>query len=94
MSISPDVIRKKQEAISILAPSLQYSIPPWDLLRNYSDPTPWEPPFQDAADRVLDGMFERVEKVLRNESTGIPVRLMRHKEWVAEYSKVRIQIPT
>ena len=46
LGISEDVIRRKQQAISILAPSLQYSIPPWHLLYNASDRTAWEPPFQ------------------------------------------------
>ena len=100
LGISDEVILRKQQAIAILAPSLQYSIPPWQLLSNSSDRTPWEPPFQarrlthampcrvfasrvwclqDAADRTLDGMFERAERLRTNRSTGIPTRLLRHK---------------
>ena len=48
---------------------------------------------QDAADRVLDGMFHRAERLRTNRSTGIPARLLRPKEWVAEYSSVRVQLP-
>jgi hypothetical protein len=100
LGISDEVILRKQQAIAILAPSLQYSIPPWQLLFNSSDRSPWEPPFQarrlthvmpcrvfasrvwclqDAADRTLDGMFERAERLRTNRSTGIPTRLLRHK---------------
>lgn len=71
-AIPPGVIRRKQEAIARIAPRLQYSIPPLPLLMNRSDDTRWDPPFPDAADMVLDGLFERVAHVLNGEPTGLP----------------------
>lgn len=100
-SIPKETILRKQQAIAVLAPSLQYSIPPMKYLlpRNISnkdglEEERWDPPFPDAVDRTIDGMFRRVDCVLANRSTGIPLRLMRPKDWVAAYSKVRIQLPS
>lgn len=93
LAIRPDVIEKKQRAIEVLASSLQYAIPPFHLLLNDSDTTPWEPPKPDAVSRALGGMFDRVNKVLKNVSTGIPHRLMSSQEWSQEYSAVKIQSP-
>ena len=93
LAISPEVIRRKQEAIAKYAPRIQYSTPPIDLLRNRSDETPWDPPFPDGVDATLDGLFERTRRVIRNETTGIPNRLQSGKEWGAEYDTVKIKIP-
>lgn len=92
-TIPLEIIRKKQAAIAVLAPSLQYSIPPLHLLKNISDVTAWSPPFADGVDRVIDGLFARIRNVLNNESTGIPGILMSSQEWAAQYFRERIQIP-
>lgn len=92
-SITPEVIRKKQLAIAELAPRVQFAIPPWQWLKNISDDTVWDPPFDDAAELALNGFFERTSRVVRNESTHIPHRLMTGREWASEYEIVRIQVP-
>jgi hypothetical protein len=92
-SISPEVIKKKQEAIALLAPKLQYAIPPVTTLENRSDVTPWDPPFKDAAEMALDGMFLRVQNVLKNESTNIPRVFLNATEWEQRYNTVKIQVP-
>jgi hypothetical protein len=89
-SISPEIIVKKQAALAILAPKVQYSIPPLELLKNISDETPWDPPFKDGVDMTLDGMFDRVQKVLKNEATNIPRIMLTAAEWVLRYSTVKI----
>ena len=92
-SIGADVIKKKQEAIALLAPKLQYAIPPLETLENRSDITKWDPPFKDAAEMALDGMFLRVRNVLKNESTNIPRVFLNATEWEQRYSTVMIQVP-
>lgn len=92
-AISPVIIQQKQAALAILAPRVQYSIPPIDLLRNRSDETVWDSPFKDAADLALDGMFDRAKNVINGEATNIPRLLLSPEEWVERYKKVRIQIP-
>jgi hypothetical protein len=92
--ISPDIIKKKQAAIAIIAPKIHYSIPPVQYLYNRSDETLWDPPFKDAADLTLDGMFERVENVLKNKSTNIPNKIFSTHEWLQKYNDIRIQIPS
>jgi uncharacterized membrane protein YgcG len=91
--IPPDVIRKKQWALAQVAPRIQYAIPPYELLVDKYDETPWDPPFHDAAEVALDGFFQRTQRMLRNESTHIPHRLMTGREWGADYDAVRVQIP-
>ena len=91
--IPDDTIRKKQAAIAVLAPSLQYSIPPMSLLDNKSTSLRWSPPFHDGVDRVIDGLFARVHNVLRNESTGIPNVFMSSQNWASQYYKTRVQVP-
>ena len=44
-----DVIRKKQAAIALYAPRLQYAMPPLEHLENRSDETVWNPPFKGTA---------------------------------------------
>lgn len=92
-SISPVIIRKKQAAIEIIAPSLQYALPPLDKLANLTDETLWDPPFEDGVDRAVDGWFARVHNVLNQQSTGIPAPLRSQIEWNTRYSTPRIQIP-
>jgi xyloglucan galactosyltransferase MUR3 len=90
--ISADVIRKKQLAISLLAPSLQYSLPPLHQLANLSDSSPWESPFSDAVDRIIDGLFRRTASAVRNKS--IDVREIRSRfAWEQDYKDVRIKVP-
>lgn len=93
MAIPSEVIRKKQQALAELAPRVQYAIPPYHLLRDKYDETPWDPPFKDAAEIALDGFFERTYRVVHNESTKIPHRLRTGREWGDDYNVVKIQEP-
>jgi hypothetical protein len=90
-SISPDIIKKKQIAISQIAPKIHYSIPPVQYLYNRSDETKWDPPFKDAADLTLDGMFKRVENILKNRSTNIPNPIFATQQWLTKYNDIIIQ---
>jgi hypothetical protein len=92
-AIPAETIRLKQIAIAKYAPSIQYSAPPLDLLKNRSDVTPWDPPFRDGVDCTLDGLFVRTGHSVRNQSTGIPHRLMTSREWSKEYDVVKVKIP-
>ena len=92
-AIPKDIIKLKQDAIALLAPRLQYAIPPLEKLKNRSDESLWDPPFKDAVDLTLDGMFTRVGKVLRNEPTNIPRILLSETMWKNRYETVRIQKP-
>jgi hypothetical protein len=58
--ITPDEIKKKQDAIMKLAPSLQYSIVP-PSYGNGSDPNgkKWEPPFIDAQEVIIRRILDR-----------------------------------
>ena len=85
-SLSPRVIERKQQAIAELAPRLQYSMPPLELLANISDETTWDPPFEDAVDVLLNGFAERARKIMQNMSSGIPEVLMSYSEWSQRYS--------
>ena len=92
-SIPLETIRLKQIAIAKHAPHIQYAMPPLELLKNRSDITPWEPPFKDGVDFTLDGLFIRASRVVNNQSTGIPHRLMTSREWSKEYDVVKVKIP-
>jgi xyloglucan galactosyltransferase MUR3 len=94
LNISPDIIRKKQLAIAEVAPRVQYAIPPSHLLRDKYDETTWDPPFHDAAEIAIDGFFERSERIMKNESTHIPHRLMSGRDWGQQYETVKIQAPS
>ncbi len=94
LNIHPEIIRRKQIALAEVAPRVQYAIPPLSLLENRFDETVWDPPFADAAEIALDGFFKRTEHMVKNESTGIPHRLMSGREWGAEYDMVKVQVPT
>lgn len=93
-SISPNIIKKKQIAISQIAPKIHYSIPPVQYLYNRSDETKWDPPFKDAADLTLDGMFKRIENVIKNRSTSIPNPIFSSHQWITKYNDIIIQEPT
>ena len=92
-AISATVIRKKQQAIERLAPRLQYSAPPLELLKNKYDTTQWDPPFEDGVDAILDGMFERTSRVVRNESNHNTHRVQSGREWGKEYNNVIVKEP-
>ena len=91
--IPASVILKKQERIALLAPKMQYSSPPIDLLKDKFDQTPWDPPFEDGVDAILDGLYVRTERVLRNETNYNVHRIQSGREWGKEYNQVMIQIP-
>jgi hypothetical protein len=93
LNIPPSVIRAKQEAIARVAPRVQYAIPPEALLKDRFDSTVWEPAFPDAVDATLDGMFQRVERLLNNQSTNIPTPFMLQKAWHQQYDVVIVKVP-
>jgi hypothetical protein len=93
LGISPAVIRLKQEAIARLAPRIQYSMPPLDKMRDRFDATPWDPPFADGVDVLLDGLHARWERIQRNQSSGIPPKVMTSREWSREYEVVKVKTP-
>lgn len=93
LKISPEVIRKKQDAIARLAPRIQYSIPPLQYLSNISDATTWDPPFPDGVDMLVSGLFERSHRIINNQSGGVPPILLSGKEWGQNYDVVKIKIP-
>jgi hypothetical protein len=82
------LIRKKQEALARIAPTLQYSMPPVEDLRDPADATVWEPPFHDGADLALEGMFDRTAHVVRNETVGIPRLIMEGRDWNFRYGQI------
>jgi xyloglucan galactosyltransferase MUR3 len=85
LAITPETIRRKQRAIAELAPRLQYSLPPLELLENIEDETTWDPPFEDAVDVIMNGFADRAEKVIRNVSTGIPEVRLTYSQWSQRY---------
>jgi len=93
-AISPEVIRKKQEMLAIVAPRVQYAMPAPQYLQDRYDNTTWDPPFKDGVELTLDGMFRRAHAVTHNHSTGLPARLMSGREWGREYNMVRVQVPS
>ena len=93
LSIPEDVIRKKQKMLAKVAPRVQYAIPPIEYLKNRSDETTWDPPFLDGAEITLNGMFDRVYKVLNNISTNIPNEKFISKTYGQEYEVVIIKVP-
>ena len=92
-SIKPEVVRKKQQLLELLAPRIQYAIPPPKMLENRSDATPWDPPFKDAVDVALEGMFDRAARAVRNERTNIPRVLLTEKGWKERYNRVTAAVP-
>jgi xyloglucan galactosyltransferase MUR3 len=93
LAIPADVIRMKQELIAKIAPRLQYAMPPLELLKNRADETSWDPPFPDAVDAILDGLFERSHRIKNNMSSGIPPRPLSGREWARLYDMVRVKVP-
>jgi hypothetical protein len=93
LNISPEVIKKKQEALVTAAKRVQYAMPPMDLLKDVEDETPWEPAFPDGVDITLDGLFERTGHIIRNESTNIPPVHQLVKAWHSEYDVVIVKSP-
>lgn len=93
LNIPPSVIRAKQEALARVAPRVQYASPPEAMLQDRFDSTPWEPAFPDGADATLDGMFQRVERLLKNQSTNIPTPFMLQKAWHQQYDVVIVKVP-
>jgi len=61
-SIPPADVAQRQKLIAELAPTLQYSMPPTQLLTDIADETPWDPPFRDAVDITIDGVFDRAQR--------------------------------
>lgn len=93
LNISPEVIKKKQEALVIAARRVQYAMPPMNLLKDIEDETPWEPAFPDGVDITLDGLFERTGHIIRNESTNLPPPHQLVKAWHNEYDVVVVKTP-
>lgn len=62
----------KQQAIARIASTLQYSVPPVELLQNRSDETVWDSPVRDAVDVFIDAMVRRSSLRRRGEFYGEP----------------------
>lgn len=93
LSIPPEVIRLKQEALARVAPRVQYAVPPIENLLNRSNTTVWDPPFKDGAEIALNGFIARIEKILKNETTNIPPSYMLQKSWHQQYDVVIVKVP-
>jgi len=93
LNISAEVIYSKQRAIERLAPRVQYAVPPLQLLEDRADESPWDPPFRDGVDVLLDGMFNRTERLLLNQRTGVPSRVMKASAWSQLYDEVIVKEP-
>lgn len=91
--VPEDIIHAKQLEIQRLAPRIQYAMPPLEDLKNISDATPWDPPFPDGVDRIIDGCFNRTQYTIRNQTTGIPRRTMNLREWATEYNTIEAILP-
>ena len=90
-SISPSDIIKKQQKIAALGFRLQYSVPPLTYLQNRSDETPWDPPFPDGVDKMLDGMISLADQLKINSSEEIlpyPYDITRNSDLLAEYKSI------
>jgi hypothetical protein len=85
LSIPPEVIRQKQQALERVAPRVQYAMPPLNLLANISDETRWDPPFPDAVDMAINGLVKRAELVKKKQPSGIPETLMALGDWNTKY---------
>lgn len=68
-SIPEADITKKQQKIASLGYRLQYSVPPLIYLQNRSDETPWDPPFPDGVDVMLNGMISLADKLKMTKNT-------------------------
>ena len=86
LSISPEVIRQKQQALARVAPRVQYAMPPLHMLANIDDETPWDPPFPDAVDRAINGFIKRAELLKKDLPTGIPETFMKLGDWNLKYN--------
>jgi hypothetical protein len=93
LSIPPEVIRLKQEALARIAPRVQYAVPPMENLVNRSNTTLWDPPFKDGAEIALDGFIARIDHILKNETTNIPPSYMLQKSWHQQYDVVIVKVP-
>jgi hypothetical protein len=92
-SIKPEVIKKKQQLLELLAPRIQYAIPPIESLKNKSDETPWDPPFKDAVEVALEGMFDRAQRAVNNEPTHLPRVMLTEQGWRDRYKEVLVAVP-
>lgn len=84
-SIPQNVIDMKQKAIEVLAPQLQYSIPPLHMLQNRSNQDTWDPPFEDGVNVMLAGLYERAGRLTKNSSDVIPLKYTSYKDWSTKY---------
>ena len=89
------MILKKQRAIERIAPMLQYSVPPLELLQDNEDETVWESPVRDAVDILIDAMVNRAglrrNGLFENETflNSLPYNIDPPK-WNLRYSNVYI----
>ena len=73
-NISSGVVREKQLLIEKIAPRLQYSVPPRQYLKDHNDETPWDPPFKDAVNALLDSTIKLNSKRLNNVYNEVKVK--------------------
>lgn len=86
LSISPEVIKKKQQALELIAPKLQYSMPPLEMLQDIYNEKIWDPPFDDAVSLLIEGLYNRVQNIKKNQSTNIPPLPLSNAEWFQRYN--------
>ena len=94
-TVTPDVIKKKQKAIENIGFRIQYSVPPLGLLDDPTDETPWESPVTDAADILLEALFERAQFKTENINNPNATLVLPNvpptpTDWEKRYSKLFI----
>lgn len=92
-TITPETILQKQRAIERVAPSLQYSVPPVERLRDRSDTAPWSSPVRDAVDVFIDAMsrraaFRREGQFTAEPEFAEPAYIMEAKAWNVRYKDI------
>ena len=90
-SIPSSVIERKQRKIGVLGFQLQYSVPAIAYLQNRTDETPWDPPFLDGVDRMLDGMISIAHDLKYNSSQAFfsyPYSLPKHSKIQNEFESI------
>lgn len=90
-SIPSSVVEGKRRKIALLGYQLQYSVPPLQYLQNRSDETPWDPPYPDGVDVMLDGMIAISMKAQVNSSYPLfsyPYNLSSNKELHQKFSSI------
>jgi hypothetical protein len=57
-AMSPEEVRRKQEAVARIAPRLQYSVIPERVATAPPGTVTWRPPFRDAVDVIVERIVD------------------------------------